>query len=134
MAKNQTYRAFTARPSYILDLNGELLDSAPIMAELASEVRGISSYATYVVRNDVMLAADLAHLVMLEETLIHYDTPTRVAGLIPTSFWVGSVVTARCTVFIFLINCASRVVCLSNIGKVFAVAPRVIYLAFLVFL
>lgn len=32
---------------------------------------------------------------MLQETLIQYDTPTRVAGLIPTSFWVGSVVAAQ---------------------------------------
>ena len=60
MARNQTYRAFVARPSYILDLNGELLDSAPIMAQLTTEVRGISSYATYVVRNDTRLAAGLA--------------------------------------------------------------------------
>ena len=60
MAKNQTYRAFVARPTHILDLNGELLDSAPIMAQLTSEVRGISSYATYVTRNDTQLEAGLA--------------------------------------------------------------------------
>ena len=60
MARNQTYRAFVARPTHILDLNGELLDSAPIMAELASEIRGISSYATYVTRNDTHLEAGLA--------------------------------------------------------------------------
>ena len=66
MAKNQTYRAFTVRPSYILDLNGELLDSAPIMAELAAEVRGISGYATYVVRNDAKLAADLAQVTAVQ--------------------------------------------------------------------
>ena len=60
MAKNQTYRAFASRPSHVLDLNGELLDSAPVMAELASEVRDISAYATYVVRNDTALGGKLA--------------------------------------------------------------------------
>ena len=59
MAKNQTYRAFTVRPSYIMDLNGELLDSVPVMAQLAAEVRDISAYATYTVRNDARLEADL---------------------------------------------------------------------------
>lgn len=57
--KNQTYRAFTVRPSQILDLNGELLDSARILYQLASEVHGISAYATYVVRNDVTLGERL---------------------------------------------------------------------------
>ena len=60
MARNQTYRAFVARPTHILDLNGELLDSAPIMSQLASEVCGISAYATYVVRNDTVLGEQLA--------------------------------------------------------------------------
>lgn len=62
MAKNQTYRAFTVRPSHILDLNGELLDSARILYQLASEVRDISAYATYVVRNDVKLGSALANV------------------------------------------------------------------------
>ena len=62
MAKNQTYRAFTARPTHILDLNGELLDSAPVLASLASEVRDISAYATYVVRNDEVLGGELARV------------------------------------------------------------------------
>ena len=62
MAKNQTYRAFTVRPSQILDLNGELLDSARILYQLASEVRDISAYATYVVRNDVKLGSALANV------------------------------------------------------------------------
>ena len=66
MARNQTYRAFTVRPSYILDLNGELLDSTPILSQLASEVRGISSYATYVVRNDAKLGADLAQVTAVQ--------------------------------------------------------------------
>ena len=60
MAKSQTYRAFVARPTHILDLNGELLDSAPIMTQFATEIRGISSYATYVTRNDIQLEAGLA--------------------------------------------------------------------------
>lgn len=62
MAKNQTYKAFTVRPSYVLDLNGELLDSALVMSQLAAEVRGISAYATYTVRNDTQLAADLTQV------------------------------------------------------------------------
>ena len=60
MAKNQTYRAFVARPTHILDLNGELLDSTPIMSQLTTEVRGISAYATYVTRNDEALGERLA--------------------------------------------------------------------------
>ena len=60
MAKNQTYRAFVARPTHILNLDGELLDSAPIMSQLAAEVRGISAYATYVTRNDEVLGERLA--------------------------------------------------------------------------
>ena len=62
MAKNQTYRAFTARPSHVLDLSGELLDSATVMAGLASEVRDISAYATFVVRNDEALGGELARV------------------------------------------------------------------------
>ena len=62
MAKNQTYRAFTVRPSHILDLNGELLDSAHILYQLASEVRDISAYATYVVRNDTKLREGLSRV------------------------------------------------------------------------
>ena len=62
MAKNQTYRAFTVRPSRVLNLNGELLDSAHILYQLASEVRDISAYATYVVRNDVTLGERLARV------------------------------------------------------------------------
>ena len=60
MAKNQTYKAFTARPFHVLDLNGELLDSEPIMTQLASEVRCISAYATFVARNDTELGIRLA--------------------------------------------------------------------------
>lgn len=69
MAKNQTYKAFVARPSHVLDLNGELLDSALVMAELASEVRDISAYATYVVRNDDALGGELAHVASVHPTV-----------------------------------------------------------------
>ena len=62
MAKNQTYRAFTARPSHVLDLNGELLDATAIMTELTSEIQGISAYATFVVRNDIKLRSELANV------------------------------------------------------------------------
>ena len=62
MAKNQAYKAFSVRPSRVLDLNGEVLDAAPVMAELTSEVRGISGYATYVVRNDMKLGSELANV------------------------------------------------------------------------
>lgn len=62
MAKTQTYRAFVARPSHVLDLNGELLDSAPVLAGLASDVRDISAYATYTVRNDEALGDELARV------------------------------------------------------------------------
>lgn len=62
MAKNQTYRAFVARLTHVLDLNGELLDSAPVLAGLASEVCDLSAYATYVVRNDEALGDELARV------------------------------------------------------------------------
>lgn len=62
MAKSQTYRAFVARPTHILDLNGELLDGVPVLAGLVSEVRDISAYATYVVRNDETLGDELARV------------------------------------------------------------------------
>ena len=60
LAKNRTYRAFVARPSYVLGLNGEILDGAPVFASLVSEVRDVSAYATYVVRNDEALGDELA--------------------------------------------------------------------------
>ena len=62
LAKNRTYRAFVARPTHALGLDGELLDSAHVLAWLASEVRDISTYATYVVRNDRVLGDELAHV------------------------------------------------------------------------
>mgnify|MGYP000888891214 FL=1 len=66
MAKNQTYRAFVARTSHVLDLNGELLDDTRVLARLASEVRDISAYATYVVRNDEGLADELARITAVQ--------------------------------------------------------------------
>lgn len=60
MAKNKTYKAFVAHPSHVLDLNDEVLEAAPIMAEFTSEIQGISAYATYVVRNDTTLESQLS--------------------------------------------------------------------------
>ena len=62
MAKNQTYRAFASCPSHVLDLSGELLDGDRVLASLASEVRDISAYATFVVRNDEALGGELARI------------------------------------------------------------------------
>ena len=62
LSKIRTYKAFVARPTNILGLGGEPLDGAPVLASLASEVRDISSYATYVVRNDEALGEELAHV------------------------------------------------------------------------
>ena len=62
MAKNRTYMAFVARPSHVLDLNGELLDGTRVLVRLASEVRDISAYATFVVRNDEALGEELARV------------------------------------------------------------------------
>lgn len=66
MAKNQTYKAFTARPSHVLDLNGVLVDCVPLMAQLASEVRSISAYSTFVARNDTELEAELAKITVTQ--------------------------------------------------------------------
>ena len=62
LSKIRTYKAFVARPTHILGLGGELLDDAPVLASLASEVRDVSSYATYVVRNDKTLGDELARV------------------------------------------------------------------------
>ena len=84
MAKNQTYKAFVARPTHILDLSGELLDSARIFASLVSEVRDISSYATFVVRNDVELGDELARVAATQPT-----TAGRRAGVTMPDFLVS---------------------------------------------
>ena len=46
----------------IVSLGGELLNTASIMSRLASEIRDVSSYATYVVRNDTVLGEKLADI------------------------------------------------------------------------
>ena len=66
MAKNRTYKAFVAHPSHVLNLNGELLDSTPVLAKLVSEVQGISAYATYVVRNDTTLGSELSQVTVTQ--------------------------------------------------------------------
>ena len=50
------------RPTHVLGLDGEVLDGATVLAWLASEVRDISAYATYVVRNDEALGDELARV------------------------------------------------------------------------
>ena len=62
MAKNKTYRAFASRPSYVLGLGGELLDGARVLASLVSEIRDLSGYATYVVRNDDSIVSRLSQV------------------------------------------------------------------------
>ena len=84
MAKNQTYRAFVACPSHVLGLDGELLDSAPVLAGLASEVRDISAYATYVVRNDEVLGDELSRI-----TVAQPATAGRRAGVTMPDFLVS---------------------------------------------
>ena len=59
VSKSQTYRAFVAHAPHVLDLNGELLDSARVLVSLTFEVRDLSAYATYVVRNDEALVGEL---------------------------------------------------------------------------
>ena len=84
MAKNQTFRAFVARPSYVLGVDGELLDSAPVLVGLASEVRDVSAYATYVVRNDEALGGELARVAATQPT-----TAGRQAGVTMPGFLVS---------------------------------------------
>ena len=62
MAKSQTYRAFASRPSYVLGLGGELLDGARVLSSLVSEIRDLSSYVTYVVRNDDSIVSRLSQV------------------------------------------------------------------------
>ena len=84
MAKNQTYRAFALRPTHVLDLNGELLDGARVLVSLASEVLDISSYATYVVRNDEALGDELERVAVAQPT-----TAGRRAGVTMPDFLVS---------------------------------------------
>ena len=83
MAKNKTYKAFVARPSHVLDLHGELLDSPSVLAQLTSEIRGISAYATFVVRNDLKLGSDLGQVGAIQPT-----TAGRRAGVTMPDFLV----------------------------------------------
>lgn len=84
MAKNRAYRAFVARPSHVLDLNGEVLDGARVLVGLASEVRDISAYATYVVRNDAALGDELSRV-----TAAQPATAGRRAGVTMPDFLVS---------------------------------------------
>ena len=81
MAKNQTYKAFSVRPSHIMDLNGVLLDSATILSQLTVEVRGISAYATFVARNDTELEDGL-----VRATAVQAATAGRQAGITMPEF------------------------------------------------
>ena len=83
MAKNQTYKAFVAHPSHVLDLNGEVLDNTPILTQLTSEIQGISAYATFVVRNDMKLGSELAQAGTVQPT-----TAGRRAGVTMPRFFV----------------------------------------------
>ena len=84
MAKGKTYRAFVARPSHVLGLDGELLDREAVMAGLVSEVRDISGYATFVVRNDEGLGSELARVAAAQPT-----TAGRRAGVAMPGFLVS---------------------------------------------
>ena len=84
MAKNQTYRAFVARPTHVLGLDGELLDCTRVLVSLASEVRDISAYATFVVRNDVELGDELERVAVAQPT-----TAGRRAGVTMPDFLVS---------------------------------------------
>ena len=81
MAKNQTYKAFSVRPTHVMDLNGALLESAPILSQLATEVRGISAYATFIARNDAELEDGLARA-----TAVQAATAGRQAGITMPEF------------------------------------------------
>ena len=84
MAKNQTYKAFTARPTHVMDLNGVLLDSDLVLSQLVSEVRAISAYATFVARNDTELEDGLARA-----TAVQAATAGRQTGITMPEFLVA---------------------------------------------
>ena len=83
LVKNQTYRAFMTSLTHILDLNGELLDSAPVLDQLVSEIRSISAYATFVARNDTVLGTELARA-----TAVQAATAGRRAGVTMPDFLI----------------------------------------------
>jgi transposase len=66
-----------------MDLNGVLLDTPHIMGQLAAEVRGISAYATFIVRNDTKLPGELARAGAIQPT-----TAGRRAGVKMPNFLV----------------------------------------------
>ena len=84
MAKSRTYRAFSSRPSFVLGIGGELQENATILDCLASEIRDVSAYATYVVRNDAALGDELAHI-----TAAQPATAGRRAGVTMPDFLVS---------------------------------------------
>ena len=84
LAKNRTYRAFASFPTHILGLDGELLDGTRVLASLASEVRDISGYATFVVRNGEALGNELAQI-----TATQPATAGRRAGVTMPDFLVS---------------------------------------------
>lgn len=59
---------FVARPSYVLGLDGGLLDGARVLVGLASEVRDVSAYATFVVRNDVEFGGEWERVAVVQPT------------------------------------------------------------------
>ena len=79
MGKNKTYKAFVTRPTRIIDLEGEVLDIPSVMPQLASEIRAISSYATFVVRNDTTLESRMA----LTTTSVPADAGRRAGVTLP---------------------------------------------------
>jgi transposase len=64
-----------------MDLNGVLLESAPILSQLATEVRGISAYATFIARNDTELEDGLARA-----TAVQAASAGRQAGITMPEF------------------------------------------------
>lgn len=70
-------------PTHILDLNGELLDSTLVLAQLVSEIRSISAYATFVARNDTVLGPELARA-----TAVQAATAGRQAGITMPDFLI----------------------------------------------
>lgn len=55
----KTYKAFVAVPSFVLNKNGEIQDTDKVLNDFADDVRTISDYANFVVRNDELLLDEL---------------------------------------------------------------------------
>ena len=69
----------------------------------------------------------------LQERFTECDRPAGVAGLVAASFGVWTVVAYGCPVFMVVIDFAGGVVCFHDSVKVFAISPRVINLALIIF-